>query len=181
VQGRIPGVATRMMAPGAAGRPAGSIFLSYRRGDSAGATGRIYDRLVTRYGKDTIFMDVSSLPAGVDFMEHIQRAIQESAVQLVLIGPGWLEAADAEGHRRLELPRDAVRREVEAGLGSQALVIPVLLDSTPMPARERLPDELQALRALNSHSVRHADFDHDMERLIEAIDERLRQGMPSAL
>jgi len=33
----------------------GCIFISYRRSDSADVTGRIYDRLVTHFGEDTVF------------------------------------------------------------------------------------------------------------------------------
>ncbi len=180
VEGHIPGIATRMVVPGSRGRPIGKIFLSYRRGDSAGITGRIYNRLVEHYGKDAVFMDVSSIEAGADFMVRIRGAIEESAVQFVLVGPSWLDAADGEGQRRLERADDPVRREVEVGLGSRALVIPVLLDGTPMPAAERLPESVQHLCALNFTPVRHADLDHDIARLIAAIDEQLRRDAEAA-
>ena len=180
VEGHIPGIATRMAVPGSDGRPVGKIFLSYRRGDSAGVTGRIYDRLAARYGKDAVYLDVSTIPAGIDYMEHLLGAIRASAVQLVLVGPRWLDAVDSGGNRRLDLPDDAVRQEVETGLASPALVIPVLLDGTPMPAREKLPAPLQPLCALNSRAVRHADFDQDIQRLIDAIDEQMRRSAGSS-
>ena len=47
------------------------IFLSYRRQDSVGVAGRIYDRLRAHFGDDAIFMDIDSIPFGVDFREHI--------------------------------------------------------------------------------------------------------------
>ena len=37
------------------------IFLSYRRKDSADVSGRIYDRLSIKYGKDQVFKDVDSI------------------------------------------------------------------------------------------------------------------------
>ena len=36
----------------------GGIFISYRRDDSAGYAGRLYDRLTARFGGDRVFMDV---------------------------------------------------------------------------------------------------------------------------
>lgn len=178
VAGRIPGIATQAVVPGVDGRPAGKVFLSYRRGDSAGITGRIYDRLAARYGKDAIFRDLDSIPLGAGFMALIRQSIQQSAVQLVLIGPTWAEATGEDGMRRLDNPHDPVRQEVETGLSSQALVIPILLDGAPVPAPDRLPESLRPLLALNSQPVRTTDFDHDIERLIAAIDDRMRLSRP---
>jgi hypothetical protein len=45
----------------------GSIFISYRRDDSVDITGRIYDRLVQHFSRDTVFKDVDSIPLGIDF------------------------------------------------------------------------------------------------------------------
>ena len=47
----------------------GRIFISYRRADSAGYAGRIYDRLTAHFGEDAVFMDVDTIEAGVDFVE----------------------------------------------------------------------------------------------------------------
>jgi hypothetical protein len=44
-----------------------TIFISYRRTDSADVVGRIYDRLLSSYSKEKIFKDVDSIPLGVDF------------------------------------------------------------------------------------------------------------------
>ena len=54
--------------------PAG-IFLSYRRDDSAGFAGRLYDRLASRYGPDRLFMDVDTIRPGHDFAEDIVSAL----------------------------------------------------------------------------------------------------------
>jgi hypothetical protein len=66
------------------------IALSYRRADTSAMAGRIFDRLVVRYGDDSVFMDIDSIPFGVDFREHIRTTLLQSDVLLVLIGPGWL-------------------------------------------------------------------------------------------
>jgi hypothetical protein len=48
------------------------IFISYRRDDSGPTAGRLYDRLVEKFGEANIFIDVDNMPAGVDFVKHLQ-------------------------------------------------------------------------------------------------------------
>ena len=45
------------------------IFISYRRGDSAAHTGRIYDRLEGHFGQGQVFMDVDAIRPGLNFVE----------------------------------------------------------------------------------------------------------------
>src|SRR6202008_2663190 len=51
------------------------ITISYRRDDSGVITGRIFDRLVTHYGRDAVFRDIDSIPPGADFREHINHVL----------------------------------------------------------------------------------------------------------
>jgi hypothetical protein len=37
------------------------IFLSYRRADSANITERIHDRLIGRFGRENVFIDVDDM------------------------------------------------------------------------------------------------------------------------
>jgi len=53
------------------------IFISYRREDSAGHAGRLFDRLREHFGKDRVFLDVVGIDAGVDFVETL--ATRQSA------------------------------------------------------------------------------------------------------
>jgi len=39
----------------------GGVFISYRRQESSGLAGRLYDRLADRFGEDQVFMDVDSI------------------------------------------------------------------------------------------------------------------------
>jgi hypothetical protein len=48
-----------------------TIILSYRRDDAGWIAGRVFDRLVGHYGSDQVFMDIDSIPFGLDFREHI--------------------------------------------------------------------------------------------------------------
>ncbi|HEY5729800.1 MAG TPA: toll/interleukin-1 receptor domain-containing protein, partial [Anaerolineales bacterium] len=90
----------------------GRIFISYRRADSAGYAGRIYDRLSTHFGKDAIFMDVDTIQAGVDFVEVLENAVQSCDVVVVLINRQWLNIKDEAGKQRLDNPRDFVHIEI---------------------------------------------------------------------
>jgi hypothetical protein len=51
------------------------IFISYRRDDSAGHTGRLYDRLEDHFGKEDVFMDVDTIKPGLDFVRVVQEAV----------------------------------------------------------------------------------------------------------
>src|SRR5262249_57099636 len=76
------------------------IFISYRRDDTAGHAGRLFDRLAQRFGKSRVYRDLDSIDAGADFLETIRAQVRESDVLLALIGPRWITAADADGHWR---------------------------------------------------------------------------------
>src|SRR5262252_1711665 len=98
------------------------IFISYRREDSADIVGRIYDYLTPPLGPflhEDVFKDVDTIPLGVNFKTHLESAVAQCAVQLVIIGPHWLTTTDANGKIRLDDPRDFVRIEVEAALKRQ--------------------------------------------------------------
>lgn len=94
----------------------GGIFVSYRRQESSHLAGRLYDRLADRFGEDQVFIDVDIIEPGVDFAEEIFRAVTACKVLLAVIGPTWLTATDERGRRRLDVPDDIVRLEIEAAL-----------------------------------------------------------------
>ena len=43
------------------------IVISYRRADAAGTAGRMFDRLESHFGSGHVFMDIDSIPAGINF------------------------------------------------------------------------------------------------------------------
>ena len=73
---------------------AGKIFINYRRDDSIGMAGRLHDRLAQTFGRDKLFMDVDHIPAGADFVAHLNSQVAACDVVLVVIGPNWLRAKD---------------------------------------------------------------------------------------
>jgi hypothetical protein len=152
------------------------IFISYRRADSADITGRIYDRLVAHFGTSAIFKDVDSIPPGIDFKEHLEKAVGRCRIFLVVIGDAWLDMTDSVQNSRLQDPRDFVRIEIEAALNRNTVIIPLLVRGASMPTEDRLPPSLQKLVYRNAMPIRSdPDFHRDMDRLIEAISDHLNR------
>jgi hypothetical protein len=145
------------------------ILISYRRADSSAIAGRIADRLSNHYGEDSVFMDVDSIPIGIDFRTHIDETLQQADVVLAVIGRNWL-GQDA-GAVRMNEKTDAVRVEVETALRNKIRIIPVLVDGAKMPASSELPLEFGDFAFLNAAEVATGrDFRSHMDRLIGAID-----------
>jgi hypothetical protein len=152
---------------------ANRIFISYRRGDSAGITGRVYDRLVQKFGKGAIFKDVDSIPLGANFKQYVDSVIEDCDVAIVVIGDRWLGGFvdGAAKSRRIDDPRDFVRIEIESALQRNVPVIPLLVQDALMPAEENLPASLQELAYRNGMAIRHDPHFHaDMDRLIKNLD-----------
>ena len=94
-----------------------SLFVSYRRDDSAGFAGRLTDALEQRLGIGSVFRDVDDIRPGADFETAIEHNLEKVQAVLVIIGPGWLSAG-RDGERRLDRADDYVRREIECALAS---------------------------------------------------------------
>ena len=121
-----------------------TVLLSYRREDAQGTTGRIFDRLAARYGRDKVFMDVDSIPFGANFRDHIRTYIEKSDVVLVIIGPNWNVPGD-NGKRQLSNPKDWVRIEIETAIEAGISLIPVCVDGASIPAPKYFPRNLRDL------------------------------------
>jgi formylglycine-generating enzyme required for sulfatase activity len=160
---------------------AGKIFINYRRANALAGAGRLQDRLAEAFGKKNLFMDVDHIPAGVDFVTYLSQQVAECDVFLAVMAPGWLDARDDAGQRRIDDPADFVAIEIAAALarGDKIRVIPVLLDGTPMPKADELPEALKPLARRNAVDVRNAQFGRDAEVLIGKIREALKADKPA--
>ncbi|MFN8003725.1 MAG: TIR domain-containing protein [Acidobacteriota bacterium] len=157
--------------PAAKQKATKSIFISYRRQDSNDVTGRIYDRLIAKFGKQAVFKDVDSIPLGVDFREVLSQSVGQCAVLLAVIGKQWLTVEADGGQRRLEDSADFVRIEIEAALQRNIPVIPLLVQQAAMPREDLLPESLKKLAYRNAIHIRpDPDFHPDMDRLIKGIE-----------
>jgi hypothetical protein len=150
-----------------------SIFVSYRRDDTAATAGRLRDRLALEFGTKNVFMDVDNIPAGVDFAKHLQVQLANCDLVVALIGAQWLTIANAFGTPRIQDPDDYVRMELSAALSSGLTLVPVLVDGASMPAEARLPVPLQPLSKLNAIELRNSQFRWDSTRVVEKLSETL--------
>jgi hypothetical protein len=146
-----------------------AIFISYRRDDSEGQTGRLFDDLVAQFGQDSVFMDVVGIAPGRDFRRAIDEQVATCGILLAMIGKNWLEARDESGHRRLDDPMDFVRLETASALKRDIPVIPVLVRGAAMPRAEQLPLDLVELAYRNAVELSHARWDSDVQVLINAL------------
>ena len=161
-----PGAPRRARAPRA---PSMGVFLSYRREDSAGHAGRLYENLTKRFGIGSVFRDIDTLPAGGDFVEMIGAAVRSSDVALVIIGPRWLTASGPTGERRLDDPADFVRNEVEAALSQADWIIPVLVGGARMPTEGELPPSLASLARRNAVELTDLRWSRDVRDLMVTL------------
>jgi hypothetical protein len=155
---------------------AAKVFLCYRRDDSAGYAGRVQDRLAKEFGRDLLFMDVDTIPLGVNFATVLRNEVAKCEVLLAVIGPRWLDARDEAGTRRLDDPQDFVRIEVGAALQRNIPVIPILLDGAKVPKANQLPKDLEELSMRNGLDVRHASFHNDIDRLVRSLKGQLSEA-----
>jgi hypothetical protein len=123
-----------------------------------------------------VFMDVGSIPPGVDFVELIQWAVQGCDVLLVMIGRQWVSITDEDGRRRLDNPDDFVVLEVRAALDRGIPVVPVLVDGARLPRLEELPESLRPLVRRNAVRVGVESFRSDADRMIEQLTDMVPGG-----
>jgi hypothetical protein len=147
------------------------IFINYRRDDTPGQAGRLYDALSGRFGEESVFMDVDKIEPGADFIRAIDTAVGSCDVLIALIGRQWLTAVDDRGRRRLDNPEDVVSIEIRAALERDIPVIPALVEGTQMPASDELPEGLAALARRNALELSDgARWRFDVERLVTFLD-----------
>lgn len=149
----------------------GAIFISYRREDSEGHAGRLYEDLVDRFGKQAVFFDVSAIEPGQDFRKAIDTHVARCSVLLAVIGPRWLDAS--AGTRRIDDPADFVRLEIAAALKRNIPVVPVLVQGAKMPAPAQLPPDLADLAFRNAVELSHARWPSDVQVLAQSLAAQL--------
>lgn len=168
---------TDRIMPQAASQTPG-IFICYRRDDTAGHAGRLYDRLTSHFGDGHVFMDIDLIEPGEDFVQIVENAIGSCEILLALIGRNWLTSQDKAGRRR-DGPSDFVRLEIAAALARGVRVIPVLVQGARMPAPGELPDELSSLSQRNAFELSDLRWKHDVERLVATLEKNVDERRKS--
>lgn len=148
----------------------GKIFISYRREDTSGESGRLKDKLEQVFGQENIFYDVETLEAGLNFDQSIAKALNESKVLLAMIGPHWLKVEDNKGVKRLQKPDDWVRKEIAEALKRGLRVIPILVNGAEMPDQEELPEELKELSLKHAQELTSSRWNYDVGELTKVLE-----------
>ena len=170
----------------------GKIFISYRRADSFGVAGRLGDTLGAYFGDDRVFRDIEDITGGDDFGNVIEQNLHSADAVIVLIGHDWLSITDGNGQRRLDDPEDWVAQEIAVAIQLGIAIFPVLIEDTPMPRKDELPEKLKPLLRYNAISISDKRWKFDVLRLgrIISIDvpsaserklDRVRAGISFAL
>jgi hypothetical protein len=154
-----------------------NIILSYRRDDTGAIAGRIFARLVGHYGVDQVFMDIDSIPFGLDFREHIQETLKRCHVLLAIVGARWA-APNEKGSFRINEENDWVRIEVEAAPAKNIPVIPVLTDNASLPAPASLPEGLRNLVFRQAAPVDSGRWPASSKRWISSCRGQSRRPLP---
>ena len=148
------------------------IFISYRRKDTAGYTGRLARDLSAYLGKTQIYRDIDEMKPGTDFVESIKSTIESCDIAIIMIGPNWT-GKNTDGSSRINDPNDYVRLEVEASLARGILVIPVLVDGAIIPSRDDLPQSMWKLTHLQAVQLSESIWDVEVDRLVSQLENHL--------
>jgi hypothetical protein len=155
------------------------VFLCYRRDDTSGHAGRLYDALTRHFDPGQLFMDIDTIEPGVDFVEVVEEAVGSCNVLLALIGQHWLEAAPEGKPHRLQDEHDFVKLEIEAALDRRIRLIPVLVQGARMPSERELPESIKSLSRRNAIEISDHRWHYDVDQLVRVL-ERARDQAPTA-
>ena len=145
------------------------IFISYRRSDSEGWAGRLSDSLKTELGRVNIFRDIEDIPPGVEFDTYIETAVSSCDVLIAIIGPHWLTAANSDGQRRLDDPKDFTRLEIVGVLKRNIRVIPTLVGNAALPNGDDLPEDIKPLVRRQTYELSDVRWADDCQRLAAVL------------
>jgi hypothetical protein len=120
--------------------------------------------------RENVFMDIDTIPLGVNFVKVLEGWVEQCEVLLVLMGAGWANSTDPKtGKRRLDNPKDFVRVEIRGALTRDIPVVPVMLDGAEIPDEHQLPDDIKGLLSRNAEFVEYRNFDADVQRLLKKL------------
>lgn len=145
----------------------GRIFLNYRRADADAWADRVFERLIQRFPRENVFMDIDgNIPFGFPWAKWLDDQVAACDLMLVLIGRSWV----AEFQARADPDeRDFVRVEIESALARSIPVVPVFLGDAPLPRSAELPASIRPLLSLQAARLSRASFDSDTDTLLTGV------------
>jgi hypothetical protein len=155
----------------------GSVFINYRRGETAGEARALFNELAATLGKDSVFMDVDNIALGRDFRQVLQERLASCDLMLALIGKDWVDDKSPTGQRRLDNPSDFVRLEIEAALKRNIPVTPVLVQGAQMPSAEQLPESIKDFAYRNGFELSHNRWESDVQEMLKRLGLNKQQDL----
>ena len=141
------------------------IFISYRRDDSSGHVGRLYDALSAHFGRKRLFFDIDHIAPGQDFVRVLEDSLNRSSVMIVVMGKRW-GGTGKIGSRRIDDP------------GQELKMIPALISGAKMLGPSALPEELKDLSRRNAIELSDTRWREDVERLIASLEQDMADAAP---
>jgi hypothetical protein len=146
------------------------IFVCYRRTDAPAHAGRIYDRLVDRFGAANVYRDLDSTTPGADFAEVINETIAKCDALVAVIGRNWRsETRQWRRHRRQDESQDWVLREIAAALERNVRVVPILVEGATMPHPTELPEDVQMFARRHAVELSESVWTLQLDRLMDSL------------
>ncbi|MFJ9559792.1 TIR domain-containing protein [Streptomyces fuscichromogenes] len=146
-----------------------SLFTNFRRADTGSVGPHIDTKLQCEFGARAAFRDQRSLPKGLDYREHLERAVRKCDLLLVIMGARWASVTDAENRRLIDREDDWVRREIALAGAYRLPVIPVLVDDAQLPDKDELPADIRYLAYRQAVYFRPHQEHIDFPPLLSAI------------
>ena len=146
-----------------------TVFINYRREESAGEARALFNDLVAQLGDAAVFMDVDSIAPGLDFREVVQQRLASCDLMLALVGKEWLTVTTRDGRRRIDDPGDFVRLEIEGALKRKIPVAPVLLHGAQMPSADSLPESMRDFAFRNAFELSHTRWESDVDEMLRRL------------
>jgi len=147
-----------------------SVFISYRRSDSAPYARSIHKYLCDHFQKENIFMDIDSIEPGVKFGLEIEKALDKVDAVIALIGKEWMSMMDENGNPRINDPEDMVQFEIATALKLGKRVFPILVEGAEMPVEKDLPITIKELAQINAIELSDHRWDYDIDLLMNALN-----------
>ncbi len=149
------------------------LFINYRRSDTASFAEYLALSLTNQIAEGTYFLDTETIKKGEYFSEVIEKHLMKAEVLLVLIGPGWLDAADEFGERRIRDENDWVRKEIELAKEKGKHIIPIFYQNPDIKQIEtylskRVPS-IAFISEINYISIAEQNRKNDLQILISEL------------
>lgn len=148
-----------------------SMFINYRRRDASAIARWLGETIEQNFGKASVFIDTDAIEMGDEWPQRIGAALKRASALMVIMGPEWLRSHDEFSRRRLDNPKDWVRKEILYALENKLIIIPILVSNAEMPEAEGLPKPLRPLLNYQAFNLRVEHWQTDINHLLTKLEQ----------